>query len=189
MQLTCMQMAITRWHTFWSQPLALLCSDETLQLNVVSVLWGEEGGRQEPPQCFFFHMPESNYPPFCGASSEITDLTVTKYCHPGKPFCNQQGGFFLPSSHWKGPLFSGWAPAGCYQQWPARWAAATRPSAIGIGTCDPKTIPSGPLHGQLWVLSLSRGTKGTSPAYVFFLFPSWNEQPHSQGSLGTLRRW
>lgn len=90
---------------------------ETSQVDAVSLLYEEEGGRWESPRCFFY-VPESNYPPFCGASSEITDLTVTKYCHPGKPFCNQQGGFFLLSSRWKGPLFSGRTPGECYLQRP-----------------------------------------------------------------------
>lgn len=128
-----------------------------------------------------FYMPESNYPPFCGASSEITDLTVTKYCHPGKPFCNQQGGFFLLSSYWKGPLFSGWTPGECYQQWPLpdgtlsscdktqwRWHQQQRLGAAG--TQKPSHL--GHCMGKFGLSPSFVGTTETSPACVFFLFPS-----------------
>lgn len=124
----------------------------------------------------FFNVPESNYPPFCRASSEITDLTVTKYCHPGKPFCNQQGGFFLPSSRWKGPLFSveHLERFICRGLWGRHWGAVTGPSGTGVGgkpgaagTQKPSQLGYG--MGSFW-LSLPWGP-GRWPGLCFLSFP------------------
>lgn len=135
--------------------------------------------RQTRVPTMFFYVPESNYPSFCGTSSEVTDHTVTKYCHPGKPFSIQQGGFFLLGSHWKGSLFSGWTPGECYQQWPLGagtqsscdktrwlWRRELQQHLAAAGTQKMSCL-SHCMGNFGWFLS-SEATR----VCIFFLFPS-----------------
>lgn len=123
-----------------------------------------------------FYMPESNYPPFCGASSEVTDRTVTKYCHPGKPFSIQQGGFFLSAAtekglcsqaeHLEGVISSGLSG-------PALGAAVTRPSGFGVGNVSSTWQLLAPKKHPVWAIAwaaLGGSSLLWGPGSVFSFF-------------------